>query len=316
MTHRVLVTGGTGFVGGAVLRRLLDEGCRQVIAAVRTPGSDIPSSVQTVIVPGLTAGADWSEALVEVEAVVHCAARAHVMKDSAEDPLNEFRQINTAGTLNLARQAAQSGVKRFIYLSTIKVNGECTNNSDSFTADDKHMPRDPYGVSKSEAEIGLLELAKESSMEVVIIRPPLVYGPGVKGNFASLMRWIDKGIPLPLGAVHNQRSLVALDNLVDFILHCMQHPAAANEVFLVSDGDDISTSDLLKKIASAFGKPSRLIPIPVGLMKLAASMVGKTAVADRLFGSLTVDISKTRDLLGWQPVISMDEQLKKMVEIK
>ncbi len=314
MTDKVLVTGATGFIGGAVIRRLIKEGSKDVVAAVRKPGLNISSSLQTVILPSLAVDADWSEALVKVAVIVHCAARAHVMKDDAIDPVEAYREVNVAGTLELARQAALSGVKRFIFISSIKVNGESTPQGRQFLADDTPAPEDPYGVSKSEAEMGLLEIAKKSSMEVVIIRPPLVYGPGVKGNFASLMRWVERGVPLPLGAVHNLRSLVALDNLVDFILLCIMHPAAANEVFLVSDGDDISTSDLLKKIANAYGRRAWLIPIPVGLMTFIARILGKKAVADRLFGSLMVDITKARDLLGWQPVVSMDEQLKKMVE--
>jgi nucleoside-diphosphate-sugar epimerase len=314
MTDKVLVTGATGFIGGAVIRRLIKEGSKDVVAAVRKPGLNISSSLQTVILPSLAVDADWSEALVKVAVIVHCAARAHVMKDDAIDPVEAYREVNVAGTLELARQAALSGVKRFIFISSIKVNGESTPQGRQFLADDTPAPEDPYGVSKSEAEMGLLELAKESSMDVVIIRPPLVYGPGVKGNFASLIKWVERGIPLPLGAVHNLRSLVALDNLVDFISLCIRHPAAANQVFLVSDGNDISTGDLLSKIANAYGRRAWLIPIPVGLMTFIARILGKKAVADRLFGSLMVDITKARDLLGWQPVVSMEEQLKKMAE--
>ncbi len=314
MTDKVLVTGATGFIGGAVIRRLIKEGSKDVVAAVRKPGLNISSSLQTVILPSLAVDADWSEALVKVAVIVHCAARAHVMKDDAIDPVEAYREVNVAGTLELARQAALSGVKRFIFISSIKVNGESTPQGRQFLADDTPAPEDPYGVSKSEAEMGLLEIAKESSMDVVIIRPPLVYGPGVKGNFASLIKWVERGIPLPLGVVHNLRSLVALDNLVDFISLCIRHPAAANQVFLVSDGNDISTGDLLSKIANAYGRRAWLIPIPVGLMTFIARILGKKAVADRLFGSLMVDITKARDLLGWQPVLSMEEQLKKMAE--
>jgi nucleoside-diphosphate-sugar epimerase len=314
MTDKVLVTGATGFIGGAVIRRLIKEGSKDVVAAVRKPGLNISSSLQTVILPSLAVDADWSEALVKVAVIVHCAARAHVMKDDAIDPVEAYREVNVAGTLELARQAALSGVKRFIFISSIKVNGESTPQGRQFLADDTPAPEDPYGVSKSEAEMGLLEIAKESSMEIVIIRPPLVYGPGVKGNFASLIKWVERGIPLPLGVVHNLRSLVALDNLVDFISLCIRHPAAANQVFLVSDGNDISTGDLLRKIANAYGRRAWLIPIPVGLMTFIARILGKKAVADRLFGSLMVDITKARDLLGWQPVLSMEEQLKKMAE--
>ncbi|MDO7597788.1 MAG: NAD-dependent epimerase/dehydratase family protein, partial [Pseudomonadota bacterium] len=229
-----------------------------------------------------------------------------------------FRRLNVDGTLNLARQAADAGVKRFVFISSIKVNGEMTLVAQPFKADDNFLPTDPYGLSKYEAEQGLLAIAKETGMEVVIIRPPLVYGPGVKANFSAMMKWIDKGLPLPFGTIHNQRSLVALDNLVDFIALCADRKKsykAANEVFLISDGEDVSTTTLLQKVARAFGKKPRLIPVPVGLMIFAAKLIGKGDIANRLFGSLQVDSSKARDLLGWQPVVTMDEQLAKMVEV-
>jgi len=252
---------------------------------------------------------------VDIDVVVHLAARVHIMNDDSSDPLAEFRKVNTDGTLNLARQAAESGVKRFIYLSSIKVNGEITETGQSFVPDDTFVPDDPYGLSKYEAEQGLLALAKETNMEVVIIRPPLVYGPGVKANFHSMMRWIYKGVPLPFGAVYNQRSLVALDNLVSFIIHCIDHPKAANGVFLISDGEDVSTTELLQKVAKAFDKKAILLPVPVSLMKFVSKLLGKADVANRLFGSLQVDSSKARDLLGWKPVITMDGQLKKTAEV-
>jgi nucleoside-diphosphate-sugar epimerase len=221
--------------------------------------------------------------------------------------------MNRDAKLNLARQAADAGVERFIFISSIKVNGEDTSAGLPFKPDDKNIPADPYGLSKYEAEQGLLALGEETDMEVVIIRPPLIYGPNVKANFASMMAWVNKGVPLPFGAIHNQRSLVALDNLVSFIMLCMSHPKAANEVFLIADGEDVSTSDLLRKVAKAFGKQSRLIPVPVELMTFFATLIGKGAMANRLFGSLQVDSSKARELLGWKPVITMDEQLAKMV---
>jgi nucleoside-diphosphate-sugar epimerase len=219
------------------------------------------------------------------------------------------------GTLNLARQAAAYGVKRFVFLSSVKVNGECTLNGCAFRAADIPAPEDAYGISKLEAEQGLMDLARETGMEVVIIRPPLVYGPGVKGNFASLVRWVRKGIPLPLGVVHNKRSLVALENLVDFIALCAdpeRSKLAANEVFLISDGEDVSTNGLLRKVANAYSVAPRLMPIPVLWIRTVARLLGKRAVADRLLGSLVVDSSKAWDLLGWKPVVSMDEQLKNM----
>lgn len=249
-----------------------------------------------------------------VDVVIHCAARVHVMHDQAVDPLIEFRKVNLAGTLNLARQAAAAGVQRFVFISSIKVNGEGTAPGMPYHADDAVTPLDAYGISKHEAEQGLLALAAETGMEVVIIRPVLVYGPGVKANFLNMMSWLYKGIPLPFGAIYNKRSLVALDNLVDLIVTCIDHPAAANQVFLVSDGDDLSTTDLLRRMGRALGKPARLIPIPSKWLEFGARLLGKQALAQRLCGSLQVDISKTRELLGWTPPVSVDEGLRKTAE--
>jgi nucleoside-diphosphate-sugar epimerase len=228
--------------------------------------------------------------------------------------LVELRKMNRDTTLTFARLAASTGVRRFVFLSSIKVNGEMTKPDQCFYPDDTFVPTDPYGLSKYEAEQGLLTLAKETGMEVVIIRPPLVYGPGVKANFQSMMRWIRSGVPLPLGAIPNKRSLVALDNLVDLIVTCIEHPAAVNQTFLAGDGEDLSTSELLQRIARSMGKPARLIPFPIGLLTFVASLMGKKAVAQRLCGSLQVDISKTRELLGWEPPVSVDEGLRKAVE--
>lgn len=263
----------------------------------------------------LLASTNCSEAVENIDVLIHAAARVHVMMKNTVDPLAEFRKINTEGTLNLARQAAEQGVRRFIFISSVKVNGETTSIGKPFGPTDNDIPTDPYGLSKYEAEQGLLRIADETGMEIVIIRPPLVYGPNVKVNFASMMRWVSKGIPLPLGAIENKRSLVALENLSDFIIHCIDHPKAANEVFLISDGEDVSTTELLKKVAKAFGKKAKLLPIPVSFMTFAATLIGKKAVATRLFGSLQVDSAKARELLGWKPVITMDEQLKKTAEV-
>ena len=227
------------------------------------------------------------------------------------DPLTEFRKVNTAATINLARQAADVGVKRFIFISSVKVNGEMTAIGKPFEPTNNDIPADPYGLSKYEAEQGLLKIADETGMEVVIIRPPLIYGPNVKANFSSMMKWVYKGIPLPLGAIENKRSLIGIDNLCDFIIHCIDHPKAANEVFLISDGEDVSTSELLNKVAKAFGLKARLLPISVSIMTFAATLIGKKAVANRLFSSLQVDSAKARDLLDWKPLITMDGQLKK-----
>jgi len=232
------------------------------------------------------------------------------MKDRAKDPVAEFRRINTDGTLNLARQAAQSGVCRFIFVSSIKVNGESTAVGGSFYADDLPSTNDPYGLSKLEAEIGLREIAASSGMEIVIIRPPMVYGPGVKGNFYTLMQWVDKRIPLPLGAIHNQRSMVALDNLVDLILACVEHPSAANQVFLASDGEDVSTTSLLRLIGEALDRPVWLLPLPQSLLEVCGRMMGMGTLVQRLCGSLQVDIGKTRKLLNWTPPVSVVQGLQ------
>jgi len=305
----MLVTGSTGFVGSR-LCEVITQGGWSVSRAVR----HIYGMRDEVVVGDMGDETDWSAALKNIKVVIHLAARVHIMNDSAGDPLAEFRKVNTEGTLNLARQAAITGIKRFIFISSIKVNGEMTSADQLFQSNNNYVPTDPYGLSKYEAEQGLLAIAQETGMEVVIIRPPLVYGPGVKANFLSMMRWINKGVPLPLGAIHNQRSFVALDNLVGFIIHCIDHPKAVNEVFLISDGEDVSTTTLLRKVAKAFGKKAWLLPVPVWLMTMAAKVIGKTDVVNRLFGSLQVDSSKARDLLGWKPVITMDEQLKKIAD--
>jgi UDP-glucose 4-epimerase len=322
----ILVTGATGFVGKAVVQRLLAEDeSRRVAVAVRRGGEQWLERVLTRVTGDLEPATDWSVALGGVSAVVHCAARVHVMSDMATDPLEEFRRVNVQGTLHLARQAAAAGVQRFIFLSSIKVNGEATpaphprplpggargKEREKFNADDVPAPQDPYGISKMEAEAGLRQIAAQTGMAVVIIRPPLVYGPGVKANFAVLMRAVQRGWLLPLGAVHNQRSLVALDNLVDLIVTCLAHPAAANQTFLVSDGEDVSTTELLRRMGHAMGRPARLIPVPASWLKLAAALVGKWDVAQRLCGSLQVDIEKTRRLLGWIPPLSLDQGLRK-----
>ena len=289
----LLITGGTGFVGRALVERL---GNKQANLNTRSDS------------------AAWHKALVGITAVVHLAARVHVMRDAEADPLTAFRAVNVQGTLNLARQAAAAGVKRFVFVSSVKVNGEITEMDQPFTANDEPAPIDPYGVSKMEAEQGLRKIAAETGMEVVIIRPPLVYGPGVRANFQTMMRWLARGVPLPLGAIHNRRSMVALDNLVDLIVTCIDHPAAANQTFLVSDGEDLSTTQLLQRLGRALGKPARLIPVPSMFLKVGAALLGKPAIAQRLCGSLQVDISKTQQLLGWVPPLSVDEGLKRAAE--
>lgn len=308
----ILLTGASGFVGRAVWALLEKRGPLRVVlrdtdAAAFQVGVDVVQGT-------LSSEQDWVGALKGVSVVIHCAARVHVMNDESADPLAEFRRVNVDGTLRLARQAAEAGVRRFVFLSSIKVNGEHTLPGQPFMPDQLPAPVDPYGVSKYEAEKGLRELAHRTGMEVVIIRPPLVYGPGVKANFLAMMRWLARGIPLPLGAIGNRRSLVGIDNLVDLIVTCIDHPAAANQVFLVSDGEDLSTTELLVRMGRALGKPARLIPVPQRLLTLGASMLGKADIAQRLCGSLQVDISKTRELLGWRPPVSVDEGLRRTAE--
>jgi nucleoside-diphosphate-sugar epimerase len=238
------------------------------------------------------------------------------MNDVALDPLQEYRRVNVQGTLNLAYQAATNGVRRFVFVSSVKVNGESTMVGQYFSEDDKPAPEDPYGISKMEAEQGLRQIAAETGMEVVIIRPPLVYGPGVKANFAMLVLAVQRGWLLPLGSVHNKRSLVALANLVDLIIQCTTHPSAANQTFLVSDDMDISTPDLVRNVARALGRPARLLSIPVPILQIAGQIVGRTKTVDRLCNNLQVDISKARNLLNWKPVISMDEGLRQCVSLE
>lgn len=302
------MTGATGFVGQALCAQALCADF-QVNAALRTPRS-VASGATPIVVGAIDGNTDWSAALVDTEIVIHLAARVHVMAEQATDPLAEFRSVNVDGTLNLARQAAAAGVKRFIYISSIKVNGEGTACGQPYTAEDSPAPIDPYGISKYEAEQGLQLLVSQTGMEVVIIRPPLIYGPGVKANFQSLMKWLNKGIPLPLGAIHNQRSLVALANLVDLIITCIHHPAAANQIFLVADGDAISTTELLRKVAAALGKQPRLLPVPRLLLVCTATLLGRQAMAQRLCDNLQIDMDKTQQLLNWQPIVSVDEALQ------
>lgn len=305
---RVLVTGATGFVGTALVDRLVRDGRFTVRAVVRGNAQGLPEGVERTL-GELDAGWNWQDGLVDVNTVVHLAARVHVMRDGAADPLAEYRRVNVAGTLNLARQAARTGVQRFVALSSVKVNGE----SGTYSESDPPAPEDPYGVSKLEAEVGLRAIAADTSMEVVVIRAPLVYGPRVRANFEMLIRAVARGIPLPLGAAGNRRSFVAVDNLVDFVVTCMEHPAAANETFFVSDGEDLSTADLIRRLARAMGRPARLIPISSSVLSAAAALAGRRDLARRLLGSLCVDITKARQRLAWVPPVSVDEGLRRAV---
>jgi nucleoside-diphosphate-sugar epimerase len=307
--QRMLVTGANGFVGRALCTEAVTRSWS--VRGVTRVRCDLPNMVESLAVGGIDGDTNWRDAVVGCDVVIHLAARVHVMQEATANPLEEFRRVNVQGTLNLARQAAAAGVSRFVFVSSIKVNGEATQLGHPFAADDAPAPLDAYGVSKREAEQGLREIAAQTGMEVVIIRPPLVYGPGVKANFAAMMRWLKRGVPLPLGAIHNQRSLVAQGNLVDLIVVCLTHPDAANQTFLVSDGEDVSTTELLRRMGQAMGRPARLIPVPARWLKLAAALVGKQDVAQRLCGSLQVDIEKTRRLLGWTPPLSLDEGLRR-----
>lgn len=303
---KILITGAGGFVGSAVLSRLLSEKV-DAVGAVRH-AIQSPSCVQV----GALEEHEWTGLLANCRVVIHAAARVHLPADLTHSAIASYRATNVDGTLRLARQAVVAGVSRFVFLSSIKVNGEETEPGMAFSDDGAISPEGPYAVSKAEAEDGLYEIAAETGLEVVIIRPPLVYGPGVKANFLSMMRWLSSGVPLPLGAIkHNRRSLVALDNLVDLIVTCVDHPAAANQVFLAGDGEDLSTTDLLRRLAAAMCVPARLLPVPLWALRAGARLTGRDAIFQRLCGNLQVDISKARELLGWSPLIRVDEGLRR-----
>lgn len=305
----LLLTGASGFVGSALLHRLVATG-QGLRACYRALPPTQPEGVECLVIPDFESASAWRDALKGVTVLVHAAARVHVMNEDVTDPLQEFRRINVEGTLALGRWAAEAGVQRFVFISSVKALGEETLPGAPFSADTPPAPEDAYGISKWEAEQGLRQVARETGMEVVIIRPPLVYGPGVKANFASMMRWLSRGVPLPLGAVkHNRRSFVALGNLVDLIVVCTRHPAAANQTFLVSDGDDLSTAELLKRMGQALGRRVLLPAVPLCWLRWGARLSGKSGIYDRLCGSLQVDIQKTLQLLEWTPPLTVDEGL-------
>ncbi len=308
----VLVTGSTGFVGRALVEHLVARD-DAVIASVRREAA-IRRGLKEVRIGDLGPATDWGPALAGCRAVIHCAARVHMIRDVAPDPLAAFRTANVDGSLALAGQAAAAGVRRFIFISSIKVNGEGTVLGAPYRASDVPRPVDPYGISKHEAEQALIEFAASGAIDLVIIRPPLVYGPGVKANFLSMARWIARGIPLPFGAVTaNRRSFVALENLVDLISTCLTHEAAVGQVFLVSDGEDLSTAGLLGRTARALDVAPRLIPVPPSMLAFGAGLVGRRDLWQRLGGTLQVDAAPTRSRLAWHPPLSVDEGLRAAV---
>jgi UDP-glucose 4-epimerase len=300
----ILLTGSSGFVGNALLG-VLDPKHLSILGRKSVQGY-----FKAFFQADIAGNTDYSAALKGIDVVIHSAARVHVMDEKSSDPLAEFREVNTAGTLNLAQQAADSGVKRFIFISSIKVNGEKTFPGKPFQYDDKPMPEDAYGISKAEAETGLRQIALKTGMEVVIIRPPLVYGPGVKANFAAMMSLAKKNLPLPLGAIHNKRSLVAIDNLVSLVITCIRHPKAANQIFLVSDDHTLSTTELIETMFNAIGKKAMFVPVPVKLLHFLANLIGKGSVIERLYGNLEVDIEFTKNTLSWRPVVSVQDAIK------
>jgi len=318
--HRVLVTGASGFVGRALTHALQISGYNVLGAVRQLQGRVGADSIDTKklafkAVGNISNQTKWTPVLQGVDTIVHCAARVHMMREQASDPMAAFRGVNVAGTLHLAEHAAAAGVQRFVFLSSIGVNGVQSAPGKSFSETDKPSPHNAYALSKWEAEQGLLRIANETGLKVVIIRSPLVYGFGAPGNFAALTRAVQRGWPLPLGAVHNQRSLVALDNLVDFIVTCITHPQAANQTFLVSDGQDLSTTELVRGMARAAGVPARLLPVPVWALKAGALLLGKGDAVQRLCGNLQVDISKARSLLGWLPPVSVEEGLRRAMAV-
>lgn len=307
---KVLVTGANGFVGRALVQKLLEVGY-DVNAVIRQ--GKIKSKAPAVFTRDISGNPDWFDTLEGVSCVVHTAARVHVLQDDAQEPLRAFREVNTIGTLNLAEQAAKNGAERFIFISTIGVNGPVTYGQ-PFSEENVPKPHNDYAASKWEAEQGLMRIAAETGMAVTIIRPPLIYGPGAPGNFRTLTKWVRKGVPLPFARINNSRSFLALDNLIDFIVLSMTHPKAINETFLLADSRDVSTSELITSIADAYNETYRLFYFPRKAAYYLAKLVRREQMYKQLWGSLEIDLTKARTLLGWQPLVTMDEQLNKMVE--
>ena len=306
----IFITGSNGFLGSHLVERLGDRKL-----ALLDRGVSKYSEVHRFLQTEINGSADYSIGLKGCDTVIHCAARVHIMDDTVKKPLDAYREVNTIGTMNLAKQAVEAGVKRFIFISSIKVNGESSLLGRPFFAKDPHAFEDDYGQSKSEAELALHDLANETGLELVIIRPTLVYGVGVKANFASLLNLVSKSIPLPFGCItNNRRSLVSVTNLVDLIVTCIDHPKAANQTFLVSDGNDVSTSEMVREMAIALGKPTWQLPVPIWCYKFVGKLFDKSDVVDRLTGSLQVDISHTKDTLGWKPPQTLQDGFKQTAQ--
>lgn len=306
---KILVTGANGFVGRELSRMLLARGY-DVRASVRQLGEHgaghIPNIADVVSVGDIGSETNWSQALKDIDVVVHLAARVHILQEVSKNPLEAFRSVNVLGSERLARMAVQAGVRRFVYISSISIHGNSTVERPYVEEDDAH-PHSPYAVSKWEGELALRRIAEASGLELVIVRPPLVYGPGVGGNFLRLMRWADKGLPLPLGSVKNLRSFIGIDNLVDLLVCCVEHPRAAGETFLAADSEDLSTPDLIRRVASLLGRPTRILPFPVGVLRAVASAVRMDDVVDRLCNSLQVNAGKAHRILGWRPHATLND---------
>ncbi len=300
---KILATGASGFVGQALCSALIERGY-EVRGAVRQEAAVLPPGMEKTVVGPMDGNTDWSDALRGIDCVIHLAARVHVMHEKSSDPLTEFRKVNVEGTVRLAEAAAAAGVKRLVYVSSIKVNGEATFER-PFSESDAPNPPDPYGVSKWEAEMALQKISAETGLEIVIVRPPLVYGPGVGGNFARMLGWIEKGIPLPLGSVRNRRSMIYVENLADALIHCATRPEAANETFLVSDAKPVSTPELVRILSEKMGVKPAIFPLPLALLAMLGKLAGKSAEVERLTGSLEIDSSRIRKMLGWNPPHAM-----------
>lgn len=310
MTRRVLVTGATGFVGRTLCEVLTQRGLR-VRAATRTAQVPCANAAEVCVVGEINQRTDWSRALEDVDWVMHLAARAHLLGATAADA-DAYREVNSLGTAALTAAAARSGVSRFVFLSSVKVNGEATP-ARPYSARDEPRPADPYAVSKWEGELAVRHASSGSRIQSAIVRSPLVYGPGVRANFLRLLRWVDRGMPLPFAAVRNRRSLISVWNLADVLIRVAEHPAAPGRVWMVSDGSDVSTTDLVRALALAMGRKARLLPVPVRLLYLAGTLAARQAEIDRLCGSLVVDISETREQLEWTPPLTLQAGLERTV---